>query len=764
MKPTQPPAYLQQYELLKERGAGQFGTVYMAVGEVPGRGIHPGKRRLVAIKKLQDGTDLESLNLLVQEFALLDHVKHRGILRAFEFIESERAVVMELVHGVSLRVVLDRCQAAREQIFTEAAIEIGSEIADALYQAYTTPGDNGEQLELVHRDIKPENIMLTAQGEVKILDFGLARVADEDFERDDPTRIKGTPVYMAPEQARGEAIDHRSDLFSLGLVLYELLMGRPAYVVPDHPADPDRAAAEVMAAIREGALASQCRELEQKLPGMGPVVAKLLQARPRNRYQTGHDLLVDLRRQLYKDRGVYLKEFAEFFYGSVHKLPPLPEIDSPAGGRMSDSPRKSILERLKESQAAPASAEPARGAPPQAEAPKADTRTPEAKGPAPVVRRVSRPTPAAEPPAPEPERPRAPPVVATPRQVVVPPRITPRSASAARPAPADDPVIPGVKSKPSGAPPPKKPTGARSADETGMLPMERLGDPDEQEAAADPSATAFFALPKPKVERNAASTGSPAGIITGAPPPIAGSGPASMPSNAMNGGSMISGPMGGGSMISGPVGGGSMISGPMGGGSMISGPMAQGPVANTPFGVGGPTPSTSTFNEQRVQTQRVWVVVIGIFGLACMVTLAVVSIFVWQWMEKEPEKVETVAIAAPKAKQDTGKPPPPAAEPAPKAKSTSSAIKQQPVAAAPVAKAGTITINFSGTPMPTQVELFCDGGTRDRKSLSGGSATFSGVSGSGCKISPKGVTSGNYSVSIGTYNCRIVGTTTTCSK
>ncbi|MFZ5480781.1 MAG: serine/threonine protein kinase, partial [Myxococcota bacterium] len=385
--------YIRQYEVLKELGAGHFGRVYLAVGEVPGRGIHPGKRRLVAIKKLKEA-DPEAVRLLLQEFALLDQVKHRSVVRVFEYLEDEHAVVMECVHGVPLRTVLDVCEQKREQVFTEAAVEIGCELADALYQAWTTPGDNGEKLQLVHRDLKPENVMLTPAGEVKILDFGLARVDNADFAKDDPNRIKGTPIYMAPEQARGEEIDHRSDLFALGLILYELLMGRPAYRVPMDAPDP---VAAVFAAIEGGELSDQCRELEQKLPGMGPIVARLLQARPRNRYQTGHDLLVDLRRQLYKDRGAYLKEFCDFFFGSLHALPPLPDADSgqatprPGGNRMSSNEkgRKSIEDRLRESMSRDAAPAPDPAAP---------------KAPVPVRR--SAPPPAAPPAAAPPAGPR----------------------------------------------------------------------------------------------------------------------------------------------------------------------------------------------------------------------------------------------------------------------------------------------------------------------------------------------------------------------
>ncbi|MBM4393953.1 MAG: serine/threonine protein kinase, partial [Deltaproteobacteria bacterium] len=336
-----------EYEVIRELGRGQFGAVYLAVGEVPGRGGSPGKRRVVAIKTLRESTNAESLRLLRQEFSLLDQVKHRAIVRVFEFLEAEKAVVMEYVHGVTLRAVLDDCGKAREQVYTEAAIEIGCEIADALYQAFTSPADNGEALALVHRDLKPENVMLTTSGEVKVLDFGLARVDNAEWARDsDGARVRGTPLYMSPEQARGELIDHRSDLFALGLFLYELLLGRPAYRIPNDARNPVAAA---FAAIEAGALEQQCRELESKLPGMGPVVARLLQANPRNRYPNGQDLLVDLRRQLYRERGSYVKEFCSFYFGSLHPLSQPPDPDVPRGARMSTDKRKSIEEKLAES-------------------------------------------------------------------------------------------------------------------------------------------------------------------------------------------------------------------------------------------------------------------------------------------------------------------------------------------------------------------------------------------------------------------------------
>jgi serine/threonine-protein kinase len=713
------PQTIRQYEVLKEIGSGHFGRVNLCFGETPARGIHPAKARLVGIKTLKNARDDESLRLLLQEFALLDQVKHRSVVRVFEYLDEERAVVMEYVHGTTLRDVLDACAQKREQVFSEAAVEIGCEIADALYQAWTTPADNGESLRLVHRDLKPENIMLTPAGEVKILDFGLARVENADFAHEDPSRIRGTPIYMAPEQARGEEIDHRTDLFALGLILYELLMARPAYRVPVDAADP---IAATYAAIEAGQLTESCRELEVKLPGLGSIVTRLLQARPRNRYQTGHDLLVDLRRQLYKDRGAYLKEFCSFFFGSVRPLPEAPDPRNPAKGiAMSTPPRKSIEERLKESLEKEAE--------------------PVGKVPVPVRR-------APRVPEPEPE-PRAPtPVSAAPR---ITPKIVPRTASAA--AKTDDEVVmpPSVKGKPAApAPAPKKPTGARSADENGMLPMVPLNEnADEREVSGDHSATAFFAIPGPKAERaRSAPSGPPTPPMT---PPQASPRPFTPPP-----------------AVAAPA----PAPTPLG----IQGPTVGYGAAQTPFQTAGPQQQTQENAESRVQSWRVYAILVAVMGLAAMFLVAVVAVGWWKISQDTEKPTETIATAAPpppppKHKQeDTAAPRPAQAQPAPvkaptrrpTASAAAGSAPAQP--AAPRADKGTVTVTFTSTPAPMSIEVRC-GDFAARGTVSGGTATITNVpSGAECKMYPKGgVTATAFPVKSGArYSCAITGTTTSC--
>ncbi len=721
---------IRQYEVLHELGAGHFGHVSLCYGETPARGVHPAKSRLVAIKQLNNARDAESLRLLLLEFALLDQVKHRSVVRVFEYLEEESAVVMEYVHGVTLRQVLDGCAKKREQVFTEAAVEIGCEIADALYQANTTPADNGESLRLVHRDLKPENIMLTPAGEVKILDFGLARVENAEFVREDRSRVRGTPVYMAPEQARAEEIDHRTDLFALGLILYELLMAKPAYRVPTDSPDP---LVTIYAAIENGLLGEPVKELEAKLPGLGSIVTRLLQARPRNRYQTGHDLLVDLRRQLYKDRGAYLKEFCTFYFGSVSPLADPPDPRAPGGLNkglpMSNVPRKTIEERLKESLEKEAE--------------------PVGKSPVPVRRVARAPDADLEPP------PREPAISAGPPRLT--PKIVPRSASAA--AKADDEVIvpPSVKKAP--LPAAKKPSGARSADESGMLRMVPVNEnADEREVQGDHSATAFFAIPAPKSER---PKNTPAPSTPSMQPPAGGPRPftpaqSMMPAQSMNQPAQS---------MHQPA------QSVMGGG--IQGPVSGYGSGQTPFQAAGPQQTPAANAESRVQSWRVYAIVLAVVALAGAFLISVVGIGAWKYSQTKDTPTETVAVAAPtppppkRHNQDTATPKQQAAPKAPTAKPHTSGGTTG-VAAAPVAPKsdkGTVSVTFASSPAPLQIEVRCSDGFAGRAAIGGGAASVANVpTAADCKMFPKGgVTATPYPVKGGShYTCSITGTTTSC--
>jgi serine/threonine protein kinase len=727
---------IRNYELVRELGSGHFGTVYAAVGEVPGRGLSAGKRRLVAIKKLNANATGHDKTLLKQEFSLLDEVKHRGIVRVFEYLEAEEAVVMEYVHGVTLRTLLDECSKAREQVFTEAAVELLCELADALYQAFTTPSDNGEPLNLVHRDLKPENIMVTPSGEVKILDFGLARVDNTEYRRERGDRIKGTPVYMAPEQARGEEVSHHSDLFSLGLIAYEVMLNQPAYTIPSNSIDP---LAEVFDAIESGSLLTQRRELESKLPGIGPIVGKLLQPNPAQRYRNGQDLLVDLRRQLYRDRGSYLEEFCEFFFGSIYELPEPPAINtearslSPFASSLSNSSggrRLSMEDRLKASMAREAKAREVASEEPswRKERPDpANRRTARrAKGGAAPERKAPAPTPAAPPPS---------------------------------------------------TPPPK----AQPPD--GMLQMVSLSndfDLDDDEDGPASSATAFFAIPAPKDKGPGASP---------LPPPQA-AGPVAA-------GPVAAGPVAAGPVAAGPVAAGPVAAGPIASGPVVKGPVVQGPTANgqvasystgqnaSPFQVSGGTPPPPADHGARTQSNRVYAILLAMFFLVG------VAVFVAVWFRPgttdEPTDVATLEDNDPRVATDRAKKPtksdddkepsdtgaaeddydkviakkPPVKRP-PRQNSGSNS-SNKPAPSAPKVGNGTVKIAIvSGS--ATMLEVTCPSGFRERTSFNAGSASLTGLpSGEKCTAHFKGGAPSSFPVRGGqSLRCTLTDTTANC--
>src|SRR5579864_1927538 len=209
---------LGPYEIISALGAGGMGEVY--------RARDTRLDREVAIKVLNEnfGERFE------REARSIASLNHPNICRLYDV--GPNYLVMELIDGQTLRGPLP----------LEEAIRLAIQIADALEAAH----ERG----IVHRDLKPGNIMVTAKGAAKLLDFGIAKVC-ADADGTQTMGIMGTPVYMSPEQAEGKPVDNRSDIFSFGAVLYEMLTGNRAFnsliaVVRDEPAPLQSPAAEVI--------------------------------------------------------------------------------------------------------------------------------------------------------------------------------------------------------------------------------------------------------------------------------------------------------------------------------------------------------------------------------------------------------------------------------------------------------------------------------------------------------------------------------------
>jgi tRNA A-37 threonylcarbamoyl transferase component Bud32 len=227
---SSPPASSgRAYQVHEVLGRGGFGTVYRAdlIGE-------NGFTKPVALKVLHADAAARADHLarLRDEARMLGLIRHRALVGADALVRLDErwTVVMEYVPGVSLRALAKRLGALPEAVVVAVAVEV----ADALHAAYHAELEPGRPLKLVHRDLKPSNLQLTADGELKVLDFGVARAEFDEREAETRQVVYGSPPYLSPERLEG--VDtHQGDIFALGISIGELLSGRNAHAVVIKP-------------------------------------------------------------------------------------------------------------------------------------------------------------------------------------------------------------------------------------------------------------------------------------------------------------------------------------------------------------------------------------------------------------------------------------------------------------------------------------------------------------------------------------------------
>jgi Tol biopolymer transport system component len=273
--PLLPGTKLDGYEVLGLLGSGGMGEVY--------RARDPVLKRDVAIKVLPSfvSQDPDRLRRFEQEAQAAAALNHPNILAVHRFGTFEGApyLVSELLEGETLRQQLER-----GPLPVRKAIDYGVQIAHGLAAAH----DKG----IVHRDLKPENLFVTRNGRIKILDFGLAKLMQPETDRDgseptqargtDPGMVLGTVGYMAPEQVRGKAVDHRADIFAFGAILYEMLAGKRAFQRPT--------SADTMSAILNEDPPGISQIARTTPPGLQRIVHRCLEKNPEQRFQSASDL------------------------------------------------------------------------------------------------------------------------------------------------------------------------------------------------------------------------------------------------------------------------------------------------------------------------------------------------------------------------------------------------------------------------------------------------------------------------------------------
>ncbi|HEV8592883.1 MAG TPA: serine/threonine-protein kinase [Pyrinomonadaceae bacterium] len=276
---TQPRASFAHYEILSPIGSGGMGEVFLA------RDLKLDRR--VALKFLNErfSKEEELLNRFIQEAKAASALNHPNILTVYEIGEHDGAhyISAEFIDGKTLR------ERMRSRLTFDDTLSIMIQTAEALSAAH--------QAGIVHRDVKPENIMVRSDGYVKVLDFGLAKLTeinntgDEDetkkLVKTNPGVVMGTVTYMSPEQARGKPTDARSDVFSFGSVLYEMLVGKVPF------------AGETVTDVLSSIISTEPQPITSLAPHLPRelqrIVQKTLKKKRDQRYQSTRDLLMDLK-------------------------------------------------------------------------------------------------------------------------------------------------------------------------------------------------------------------------------------------------------------------------------------------------------------------------------------------------------------------------------------------------------------------------------------------------------------------------------------
>jgi len=212
---------LGPYRIVAPLESGGMASLYLA--------HRPPDREIVAVKVIR--TALREVSSIIRMFAdevrTLTHVNHRNVVRVLDAGESDagRFLAMEYLHGCSLARIIDELRRLERDLPVDVAMYVASEVAIALHAAHEAVDERGRPLSIVHRDVSPQNVMISESARVKLIDFGVAKASGR-LEVTNAKMVKGKLRYMAPEQAGGDPVDRRTDVFALGVVLWEILTGR----------------------------------------------------------------------------------------------------------------------------------------------------------------------------------------------------------------------------------------------------------------------------------------------------------------------------------------------------------------------------------------------------------------------------------------------------------------------------------------------------------------------------------------------------------
>ncbi len=274
-----------RYQLIERIGIGGMAEVFRATQ----KGV-AGFERTIAIKRIlpQIAADPQVIAMFVEEAKLAVQLSHPNIAQVFDLgeVDGDFFIAMEHVDGHSVETLITRYVEQGRRIPIAAVCHILAETAEALHHAHFAEDAAGRPLGVIHRDVSPQNILLSFNGEVKVIDFGLAKAANRLSQTKDGI-VKGKLAYLSPEQAHGKPIDRRSDVFALGICAWEMLTGQRAFKRPD-----DR---ETILAVRAGRLERVAQHAEVPA-ALDLVVMKALSKNRDKRWRTALEMRESLDR------------------------------------------------------------------------------------------------------------------------------------------------------------------------------------------------------------------------------------------------------------------------------------------------------------------------------------------------------------------------------------------------------------------------------------------------------------------------------------
>jgi serine/threonine protein kinase len=277
-------ATLGNYELIRKLATGGMGEVYLAKQRGP-----VAFSRDVVLKKLHPSftSDPQFVKMFLNEAQLAANLNHPNIIHIYELFEDDGYIIaMEYVRGGTALSLLRAAAHDGQAVPYGPAIRIAIGVCEALHYAYTSPGDDGVPRHVIHRDVSPSNILVGYDGHIKLADFGVAKALDTNVTQGNS--IKGKYGYLSPEQIRCKPLDQRSDIFALGVVLWEMTVGQPLFQ------------RENEVAMMYSVVEEPTPRPSERHPGFPPdleaVIMKALARDREDRYTDAHELVTDLRR------------------------------------------------------------------------------------------------------------------------------------------------------------------------------------------------------------------------------------------------------------------------------------------------------------------------------------------------------------------------------------------------------------------------------------------------------------------------------------